>query len=88
MPNTALEKQTENINPAYHVPHNSRRLPLRKKRRSKAKHVSAICKQHHNGSHQDQIFYNLSALCLALWAKNWIQLLGALVHPIGTLLSE
>ena len=27
-----------------------------------------------NGSHQDQIFDNLAALCIALWARNRIQL--------------
>ena len=33
--------------------------------------------------HQDQIFYNSTALCLAVWAKNQIQLLGGggLIHP-------
>ena len=30
--------------------------------------------QHNNGPHQDQIFDNPSALCLALWAKNQIWL--------------
>ena len=27
-----------------------------------------------NGSHQDQISDNLAALCIALWARNRIQL--------------
>ena len=30
--------------------------------------------QHDNGPHQDQIFDNPSALCLALWAKHRIRL--------------
>ena len=29
--------------------------------------------QHNNGPHQDQIFDNPSALCLALWAKHQIR---------------
>ena len=42
--------------------------------------VSDQGNQHNNGPHQDQIFDNPSVLCLALWAKNWIQfwLLGGL----------
>ena len=35
--------------------------------------VSDQGNQHNNGPHQDQIFDNPSVLCLALWAKNWIQ---------------
>ena len=30
--------------------------------------------KHNNGPHQDQIFDNPSALCLAMWAKNRIRL--------------
>ena len=41
-----------------------------------AKHVSDQGNQHNNGSHQDQIFDNPSALCLAPWAKHRIQLGG------------
>ena len=40
------------------------------------KHVSDQGNQHNNGPHQDQIFDNHSAFCLALWAKNWIWLGG------------
>ena len=39
-----------------------------------AKHVSDLGNQHNNGPHQDQIFDNPSALCLALWAKTRIRL--------------
>ena len=39
-----------------------------------AKHVSDLDNQHTNGPHQDQIFYNPSAVCLPLWAKNQIRL--------------
>ena len=65
----------------------ARDFPLEKKRR-KAKRVSDLGNQHHNGSHQDQIFVNLSALCLALWAKNRTVLLGALEHPTGALREQ
>ena len=34
-----------------------------------AKHLSDLGNQHNNGAHQDQIWSNLSALCIALWAK-------------------
>ena len=40
------------------------------------KHVSDQDNQHNNGPHQEQIFDNPSALCLALWAKNRIRLGG------------
>ena len=33
-------------------------------------HVSDLGNQYNNGPHRDQIFDSLSALCLALWAKN------------------
>ena len=38
--------------------------------------MSDLGNQLNNGPHKDQIFDNPSALCLALWAKNQIQLLG------------
>ena len=41
-----------------------------------AKHVSDLGNQRNNGPHQDQILDNPPALCLALWAKNWIRLCG------------
>ena len=37
-------------------------------------YVSDLGNQHNNGPHQDQTFDNPYALCLALWAKNQIQL--------------
>ena len=37
-------------------------------------YVSGHGNQRDNGPHQDQIFDNPSALCLALWAKNQIWL--------------
>ena len=36
-----------------------------------------------NGSHQDQIFDNLAALCIALWARNQIQLVEGWVGAVG-----
>ena len=36
--------------------------------------MSGLGNEHNNGPHQDQIFDNPAALCLALWAKNRIQL--------------
>ena len=44
--------------------------------------------QPNNGPHQDQIFHNPSAVCLALWDKNRIWLGGGLMHPIGSLWRE
>ena len=38
------------------------------------KHVSDLGNQHNNGHHQDQIFDNPMALCLALWTINRIGL--------------
>ena len=35
-----------------------------------AKHLSDLGNQHNNGVHQDHIWNNPSALCIALWAKN------------------
>ena len=40
------------------------------------KHMSDQGNQHNNGPHQDPIFDNPSALCLAVWAKNQIPLGG------------
>ena len=40
------------------------------------KHVPDLGNKHNNGSHQYQIFDNFPVLCVALWAKNLIQLLG------------
>ena len=55
------------------------------------KHMSDQGNQHNNGPHQDPIFDNPSALCLAVWAKNqiplggggwgWVE--GSLIYPIG-----
>ena len=36
-------------------------------------------------THQDQIFDNPSALCLALWTKNHFGSKGGLMYPIGCL---
>ena len=54
------------------------------------KHMSEEGNQHNNGPHQDKIFDNPSALCLSVWAKNWIWLGvgGQLMHPIGCLRRE
>ena len=43
--------------------------------------------QHNNGPHQDKIFDNPAALCLALWAKNRIRPGGdgGWMHSIGSL---
>ena len=38
--------------------------------------MSGLGNQHNNGPHQDQVFHNPSALCLALWAKTPIRLPG------------
>ena len=45
-----------------------------------AKHVSDLGNQHNNGPHQDQIFDNPSALCLALVPQNRIRLRRGLMH--------
>ena len=52
------------------------------------KHVSDQGNQHNNGPHQDQIFDNLSAFCLAVWAKHRIRFRVGLMHPIGSLRRE
>ena len=48
--------------------------------------------QHNNGPHQDHVFDNPSAPCLALWARKLDSAQGAgvggggeLMHPIGSL---
>ena len=46
-----------------------------------SKHVAVQGNQHNNCSHQDQIFDNPSALCLALWPKHRIRLRGGTDAP-------
>ena len=45
--------------------------------------MSDLGNQHNNGPHQDQIFDNPSALCLALWAKNRMAKGGGVVSGEG-----
>ena len=49
------------------------------------KRVSDLGNKHNNGLHQDQIFDNPSALCLALWGRNQHGVKGGgAVYPIGS----
>ena len=50
--------------------------------------VSDVGNQYHNGPQQDQIFDNISAPCLTLWAKHRIQFQGGLMHTKGSLWKE
>ena len=46
------------------------------KRETSFSAASDLGNQHNNGPHQDQIFDNPAALCLALWDNNLIWLSG------------